>query len=139
MSRLPLRAAGISLVLVGLLSGFGYFHLHLKTSYPAKGQVLNDRPAKVQLWFSETPEIKLTRIAMTGPADGKVALGDVSADTNHSVVASIADSLAEGTYTVRWQAGSADGHAVRGTFSFRYSTTEPASAEDAAGHSHDRR
>lgn len=139
MPRLPLRAAGVSLLLVGLLTGFGYFHLHLKSSFPAKEEVLNDRPARVQLWFSETPEIALTRIALTGPGDATVALGKVTADTNHSVLATVPDALPEGTYTVRWQTGSTDGHPVRGTFAFTYSTTQPASAGAADGgpsHSH---
>jgi methionine-rich copper-binding protein CopC len=93
-------------------------HAKLQRSDPASGATLTAAPAHIQLWFDEEVDVKLSRIAMTGPA-GKVALGPTQAMGEKSLMATVPGSLADATYSVSWQAvASDDGHLTKGTFKF---------------------
>jgi len=94
------------------------FHLHLLRSSPAADSSVT-APAAVQLWFSESPELAVTTVRMTGPAGRTVRLGRLRAGDDHSVVANVTGRLAAGRYTIAWRTMSHDGHPMRGTIPFR--------------------
>ncbi|HYH78485.1 MAG TPA: copper resistance CopC family protein [Longimicrobium sp.] len=93
------------------------FHLHLLRSTPAADSTVTS-PARVQLWFSESPELAVTSVRMTGPGGRAVRLGRLQAEREHSVVANVQGRLAAGRYTLTWRTMSRDGHAMRGTIPF---------------------
>lgn len=93
------------------------FHLHLLRSSPAADSTVVSPPA-VQLWFTESPQLAVTSVRMTGPGDRAVRLGRVRAGAEHSVIASVQGRLAPGRYTIAWRTMSRDGHPMRGTIPF---------------------
>jgi methionine-rich copper-binding protein CopC len=131
----PRRLLGAALALVSIagLAGFA-LHMRLVKSFPAEDQVVHQAPADIQLWFSQVPELALTKVRLLGPEDVTVKVAKaVATDDVKSVKLAIVDSLPEGTYSVTWQTASPDGHKVRGEYAFTYSLTptdEPGEPDD---------
>lgn len=92
-------------------------HTALKRSEPAKGSRLATAPTRISLWFTARPQLPFSRIRLEGPS-GSIALDAIVADTAHSLHARIPRALEPGEYRVHWQTGSADGHPIRGEFTF---------------------
>jgi putative copper export protein len=65
-------------------------------------------------------ELAVARIQLTGPDSAQIRLGAVAVapDSPRVLVAPIGGALQAGEYTVAWQIAGADGHPVRGTYSF---------------------
>lgn len=92
-------------------------HTALKRSEPAKGSRLTIAPIRISLWFTAEPQLAFSRVRLVGPS-GEIALDTIVADTAHSLHARIPRGLTPGEYRVLWQTGSADGHPIRGEFTF---------------------
>jgi methionine-rich copper-binding protein CopC len=91
----------------------------LVASSPAKDQALEAPPIELRLTFSERVEPRTCRIKLVS-GDGR----NVDADRPHadrsdpnSLVASV-PVLRKGSWRARWTAVGADGHKLRGDFSF---------------------
>jgi methionine-rich copper-binding protein CopC len=107
------------LVPAGVGPVWAMFHLHVSKSTPAKDQQLTSTPREIRLWFTEKPEAALSTITVQGADSTKFAMGKVHpTDDPLSVAADVKDSLAAGTYVVKWKSAGKDGHAVRGWFTF---------------------
>jgi methionine-rich copper-binding protein CopC len=118
-----LLGAALALVSIAGLAGFA-LHMRLVKSFPTKGQVVHQIPADIQLWFSQAPELALTKVRLVGPEDATVNVAKaVATDDEKSVKLAIMDSLPEGTYSVTWQTAAPDGHKVSGEYAFTYSPT----------------
>lgn len=98
-------------------------HLRLERSAPADEAVLEESPEEIRLWFSQEPELAVSRVGLQGPA-GEVELGDVERDEEDAKIlfASVPEPLPDGQYSVSWATSSGDGHPVRGDFGFRVQT-----------------
>lgn len=92
-------------------------HTELKRSEPSRDSRLAQAPRRISLWFTAKPQLAFTRISLRGAA-GEIPLDTVAADSAFSLHAHVPTVLAAGVYTVRWQTASADGHPIRGEFSF---------------------
>src|SRR5688500_3493011 len=105
--------AALSLVLCGAPAAA---HAELISVSPADGEVLDAAPTEVVLTFSEP-------VSVTG---GSVRVldddaEDVSTGTtleNETITAALADSLADGTYTVVFEVISVDSHRIGGASVF---------------------
>lgn len=91
-------------------------HLRLTKSEPAKDSVVATAPKEIKLWYSQKPQLRLSRVTLTGPA-GEVATGAIVQDSL-LLRAPITGAMAAGAYTVSWLTASSDGHPIRGTFGF---------------------
>ena len=98
------------------------FHLHLLRSSPAADSTVAS-PAALQLWFTESPELAVTSVRLTGPHGRAVRVGRLRAGGDHSVVANVTGHLAAGRYTIAWRTMSHDGHPMRGTIPFTVRAT----------------
>ncbi len=94
-------------------------HGGLKSSVPASGATLSIAPTELRLVFTEVAELTFTRVELRGP-DGTVRLGSLSfaGSDRRAVVTPIDAPLVAGLYTVTWQVAGADGHPVRGKYTF---------------------
>lgn len=116
-------------------------HLALSRSEPATDSRLASVPDRISLWFTARPELAFSRITLAGPS-GDIALEPVVADTGNALRARIRGRLGAGAYTVRWQAGSADGHPIRGAYTFVVlpatiaTTVTPVTIDTAAAPTH---
>jgi methionine-rich copper-binding protein CopC len=124
---------GVASALAGLLvlgtttprQAASAMHLRLTASNPAADTALTTSPSLIQLWYSDVPQLKLSRVALKGPS-GAVKLGAVQQDKKNPklLTATVTAPLATGRYQIDWRTASADGHAIKGTISFRVGAAE---------------
>ena len=91
-------------------------HSPLISSSPADGDVLAAVPNAIEIKFRGTA--RLVRLTLTGAQSGEVTLSDehLMVENHRHTVA--LPAIAADEYEVRWRALSADGHLVKGSFSF---------------------
>ncbi len=93
-------------------------HMKAAKMEPAADATLTAPPTKVQIWFTQAPDPKVSRLELAGP-NGAVKLKDfkvVAADK--SIVAMIDGAVGRGKFTASWQAAGDDGHVQNGQYSF---------------------
>ena len=94
-------------------------HARLTKSDPAAKATLAVPPKIIRLWFSEAPEIAMTRIALSDSLGKSIPLADVKRGDDKLIVqASVPTVLPAGRYTVSWRVAAADGHPSSGSFTF---------------------
>ena len=96
-------------------------HGMLRNSTPTAGSHQSTVPAELRLTFTEATELTVTRVELLGSDSQMVALGSRTHGAGNDrrvVVAAIRGALREGSHPVVWQMTAADGHAVRGRFTF---------------------
>ena len=128
------RNAVASLALL-LVPASASAHTSLKRSEPARDARLAIAPTRVTLWFTARPQVPFSRLVLIG-SSGEITLGPIVADSGNALHADIPAQLGSGTYTVRWQTASADGHPITGEFSFSVAVA-PAVAADSHATGHD--
>ena len=121
---LPLLAVLLATVLVGAHAAPDHAeHLRLERSAPATDTTVST-PAEIRLWFSQATQEDATSIRLVDGDGELVELGDVTPAEGRTVhFASVSGPLAAGSYTVAWRTMAADGHVVRGDFSFAVTST----------------
>lgn len=92
-------------------------HMALAKSMPAADSTITAPPAGIQVWFTQTPDVKVSRLTLTGPS-GAVKLNAPEAKDDRSIVATIAGEMADGVYTLAWLSAGDDGHVQKGDFTF---------------------
>lgn len=115
----PVALLASLVVLFLVLPSPAFAHGALKGTNPGDGDSLSTAPRELRLSFTEAVELAVSRLELTGP-DGSVALAPLAVDPDSStvMVGRIEDPLVAGSYTVNWQVVGADGHPVRGEYSF---------------------
>jgi hypothetical protein len=104
-------------MLVALTVSLGA-HMKVDKSEPTSKAALTAAPKQVQLWFTQKPDLKVTKVEMQGPS-GPVKLAPAHLMGAMSVMAAIEGELADGAYTVRWQSAGDDGHVQKGEYGFQ--------------------
>lgn len=107
----------IGLVAVFAVTALVQAHTKLEKSEPADGATLTKAPTFVQLFFNETPDLKVSKVELSGPS-GKVELGPAHSMADKDIMAAVKGAVGNGTYTVAWQAAGKDGHVQKGSISF---------------------
>ena len=120
---LPRRAwLAAALVCAALIARptIAWAHAHLSKASPAAASVVTTSPSAIRLWFSEAPEISLTKVVLTDSAGVVMSLGPAERDSAGTLVARIPvfAPLANGRYTVSWSTAAADGHPSKGHYTF---------------------
>jgi len=96
-------------------------HANLVRSEPGANTVVDDPPAQLKLWFSETPELRFSEVKLYDRAGQEVkGIGALQRDTqNDKLLFATLPPLPPGVYTVAWRVLSAvDGHTTGGGFAF---------------------
>ena len=94
-------------------------HLQLDRSAPAADTTV-ESPPEIRLWFSQVPQAAATSLRLIrngAPVDGVGALQPDDGDAS-VFAAPVEGPLDDGAYMVSWRTMAADGHVVRGDFSF---------------------
>ncbi|MEU3468517.1 copper resistance protein CopC [Streptomyces sp. NPDC006687] len=117
----------LALVLAALLAALftaaspATAHAALTASDPKDGAVVATAPAQVTLSFSEEVALGDDSIRVMDPQGKRVDTGELRNMCSGSVIrygTALHSGLPDGTYTVAWQAVSADSHPVSGAFTF---------------------
>ena len=91
-------------------------HSKIGSTVPADGAVLAAVPSKIVLAFSK--HLRLTRVRMTRDGDDvDLDLAGLKAFAKRFAIPLTATG--KGLYRIEWRGLAADGHAMRGAFSFR--------------------
>jgi copper resistance protein C len=98
-------------------------HLALVKSEPANTAVVGKAPQAITLWFSQAPNVKLTRLVLTRARD-TVKTGTATAldSAGKQIRIPVNAVLSQGKYDVNWRTLARDGHAVSGKFTFTLDT-----------------
>ncbi|AWN28409.1 copper resistance protein CopC [Streptomyces sp. NEAU-S7GS2] len=140
--RLLVVALALAGTLIGALGGAAPASAHaaLTGSTPAQGSVVDRAPEQVTLTFSEGVAMGDDSIRVLDPQGKRVddkKLRNLSSDRVVRYGAGLPPGLRDGTYTVAWQAVSADSHPVAGAFTFSVGapskTTAPVAQQEAGG------
>jgi copper transport protein len=122
-----LAAAGALLLALGA-PGRVFAHAYLERSNPAGNTIVETAPGRVQLWFTERPELSFSDVTIYGSDGTRIPHGAVSLapDSPRSIAFDL-PAVPNGTYTVAWKTLSADdGHVAAGAFAFAVGLDQPA-------------
>ncbi|EST37526.1 hypothetical protein N566_12540 [Streptomycetaceae bacterium MP113-05] len=106
-------------------------HAVLTGSTPTAGAVVDGSPEELTLTFSEAVQLSEDSVRVLGPdgtradtggapheAADRESAGDSDEPAGNRYGTPLRDGLRDGTYTVAWQAVSADSHPISGAFTF---------------------
>jgi copper transport protein len=114
--RAVLALVGIAVLVLGPAQVAGA-HAELSSSDPSDGSVLATSPQAVNLQFTEGVSVQADGVRILDGKGERVDAGTATSDGS-SVTVPLDGSLSDGSYAVAWRVVSADGHPVRGAFSF---------------------
>ncbi|MFF7703536.1 copper resistance protein CopC [Streptomyces lydicus] len=129
-----LRMLVVAVALAGALFGGAVpasAHAALTGSTPAQGSVVDHAPEQVSLTFSEGVAMGDDSIRVLDPHGKRVDRGKLRNLCSGATVkygTGLPPGLGNGTYTVAWQAVSADSHPVSGAFTFSVGAPSKSSA-----------
>jgi methionine-rich copper-binding protein CopC len=103
-------------------------HLKVEKTLPESGATIEAAPKELRVWFSQSPTLPVSGLALEGPNGkvemGKVAAGQTDGKADRSLMAAITGTLAPGKYTASWKTSGNDGHILTGTFEFTLKSTQ---------------
>ena len=123
MQQHRLRPALLVLALAVMLVTSASAHMKLEKTEPAEGATLASAPPHIQMWFTQEPDLAVTRVELSGPG-GAVELGEAHVMEAQTLMATVRGTMGDGSYTVTWQTAGDDGHLQKGEFSFEVKHTE---------------
>jgi copper transport protein len=112
-------AAALAIVVLSIVLGAAPAdaHAELLVSTPNDGDVLEVAPGEVVLQFTETVQLQADGVRIVDADGDRVDAGAAVAE-GATVTAPVEDELERGSYVVAWRVVSADGHPIRGAFTF---------------------
>lgn len=96
-------------------------HARLLRSTPAGGSTVAAPPATIDLWFSESVELSVTRVRIQAPGSASPTIAPVTRipdGDSKTVRVPVAGLEPARSYTVQWVTASRDGHPIKGEFTF---------------------
>jgi len=114
-------AAAFAVAFVALAAPASAFaHAALLRTMPSASVTLNKPPKELRLTYSEAVEPRFATVSVTDPqanqeTTGRPARSETDPDT---LVTQLKPDLPQGWYLVYWRVISADGHPVKGAFTF---------------------
>lgn len=111
----------VALLLTGAVVSLSA-HLKVEKTVPETGAVIESAPKELRVWFSQSPTVPVSSLALAGPDGaitlGKVAAGQTDGKPDRSLVAPVTGTMPAGKYTATWKTSGGDGHIQTGTFEF---------------------
>lgn len=116
MSTKRLTIFALSLLLLGFAAA-AYAHFKVAKTEPADGAVV-DRPVRdLRVWFSQEPDVALSKLELHGPS-GEMQVQGVHTMGEKDLMGSVVGTMPDGEYTAKWQAAGDDGHVLKGEWKF---------------------
>jgi copper transport protein len=98
-------------------AGAASAHAELIATDPADGALVDKAPEALTMQFSEDVSLRPDGVRVLDAKGKRVDSGSASA-SGTDVTVPLEGTIADGTYVVAWRAVSADGHPVRGSYTF---------------------
>jgi copper transport protein len=118
--RLVTVVAVVAMAIIGVIAtpDTAAAHAQLVKTTPVQGAHLSQMPATVSVEFDERLDNNAAEIKVFSAATKRVDK-TVTRVSNRTVATQLQSGLPDGAYVVVWRAVSADGHPVRGSFTFQ--------------------
>jgi methionine-rich copper-binding protein CopC len=102
------------------VSSVAFAHARLIVSDPADGAQLRTSPETISLHFSESLEPAFSHLTLTAASGDPIKLDGeaVRGDDQGELAAAPISPLAPGSYVIKWDVLSTDGHKTSGTRKF---------------------
>ena len=114
-----LGATGLAVIAALVLPAVASAHASLLRTIPEASVVVNTPPQSLSLTYSEPIEPRFATISVTDPeANQETTARPGRSPTNPATLVVPVRHLGEGWYLVYWRVISADGHPVRGAYTF---------------------
>jgi copper transport protein len=114
-----LAATGAVIAAALALPAGAWAHAALVRTVPEASRTLNSAPTEVRMTFSEPVEPRFAIVSVTDAAGHQQTAGVPRRDpADPDTIAIPLDRVPQGWYLVYWRVISADGHPVRGAFTF---------------------
>jgi copper transport protein len=119
-----LRRTGAAALVVALAAlaapASAFAHAALLRTNPSASVTVNKPPKQIEMTFSEAVEPRFATVSVTDPdanqeTSGRPARSESNPDT---LITPLKPNLPQGWYLVYWRVISADGHPVKGAFTF---------------------
>lgn len=108
------------------------FHTELKSSSPARDEVLRTAPAEIRLTYTARPEVALSDIKVSSAAGAAIEMGKVARGKDSlTIVAPVRGAMSDGAYVITWRTAGKDGHVIRGRIPFSISASAAAAVSSA--------
>ncbi|WP_340559547.1 copper resistance CopC/CopD family protein [Streptomyces sp. GSL17-111] len=119
----PRLLLGLALACATLLASLAWAapaaaHASLVGTDPAEGSVVDRAPEDVSLTFSEDVALSADGVRVLDPGGDRADSGQVTESAPRTFDVALTPGIPDGTYTVAWQAVSADSHPIAGAFTF---------------------
>ena len=116
----PRRIAVLLLFALAIPFRVAAAHPRLVRAAPAGGSHGQTIPRALSVTFSEPLTVALSRLTLLDPAGKPVVLDTLrtALEDTKTLTAKILGTMTAGRYTVKWLAGGADGHPMRGEYTF---------------------
>lgn len=124
MSRRPRLLAVLTTLLLLGLAAAAYAHFKVAKTEPADGAVV-DRPVRdLRVWFTQQPDVALSKLELTGPS-GALQVQGVHSMGEKDLMGSVVGTMPDGQYTAKWKAAGDDGHVLEGEWKFSVKRASP--------------
>jgi methionine-rich copper-binding protein CopC len=105
-----------AVLLLGLAAA-AYAHFKVTKTEPADGAVV-DRPVRdLRVWFTQEPDVALSKLELAGPG-GALEVQRVHSMGEKDLMGTVVGAMPDGEYTAKWKAAGDDGHVLEGTWKF---------------------
>jgi methionine-rich copper-binding protein CopC len=108
-------AATVLALALGLSATLGA-HMKFDKAEPAPDSSVAAPLKTIQIWFSEAPDLKVSKLDLAGPS-GPVKVTGLHA-MGKSLMATVEGTAPAGAYKISWQAAGDDGHVQKGEYAF---------------------
>lgn len=115
--RRVLGMVAFALLVALIPAGAASAHAELIATDPADGAVVDKAPEALTMQFSEDVSLRPDGVRVLDSTGKRVDAGAATA-SGSDVTVPLDGTIADGTYAVAWRAVSADGHPVRGSYTF---------------------
>jgi copper transport protein len=114
------RAAALTAALAAALAlpAAAFAHAALVRTVPEASRTLNTAPQELRLVYTEPVDARFSIVSVTDAAGRQLTAGRPATGPNAATLVTRLQRLPQGWYLVFWRVISADGHPVRGAFTF---------------------
>ena len=115
--RRALGVVAFALLAALVPAGTASAHAELVATDPADGAIVDEAPEALTMQFTEPVSLRPDGVRVLDAKGERVDAGDASA-SGSDVTVPLDGTVPDGTYVVAWRAVSADGHPIRGSYTF---------------------
>ncbi len=107
----------LSLTLALVLATAAFAHFKTVKTLPEADAVVEKPVRTLRIWFSQEPDVPLSKLELEGP-NGPMTVTGMHSMGEKDLMARVAGAMPDGLYTAKWSAAGDDGHVLEGSWSF---------------------